>query len=116
MSYLSFDSSNFPQKQKDAEIERRQVKSYQGFLYLCGLILEAGDLDAITACLRHGSGVDALGGLSEGEALGWPPWREVGETKEAISFRGYLPRAVQFKAIPQLPLQCLLHASDSSLQ
>ena len=59
MSYLSFDSSNFPQKQKDAEIERRQVKSYQGFLYLCGLILEAGDLDAMTACLRHGSGVDA---------------------------------------------------------
>jgi hypothetical protein len=59
MSCLSFDSSNFPQKQKHAEIERRPVKSYQGFLYLCSLILEAGDLDAITACLRHGSGVDA---------------------------------------------------------
>jgi hypothetical protein len=103
-SCFSFGSSNISQRQKDVEIERLPVKSYQSFLYLCGWILEAGDLDAITACLRHGSYVHAWGGLSEEEAFGWPPWREVGDQRGDF-VRGYLRRTVQFKAIPQLSLR-----------
>jgi hypothetical protein len=106
-SCLSFGSSNISQKQKDVEIERLPVKSYQSFLYLCGWILEAGDLDAITACLRHGSYVHAWGGPSEEEALGWPPWREVGGPKR--QFRPWIPPPYgpysKFKVIPQLSLR-----------